>query len=84
MDALMGPWVADRESSRLAELADGLLDELYGNGELTPHDELVVSAAVGEALLLAFCHGVKACGVELCAQLVEAGVDVHLLVEPDD
>jgi hypothetical protein len=79
----MGPWVADRESARLAELADGLVDELHRHLDIGPEDEILVSVAVGEALLLAFGHGLTACGVELCAQLVEAGLDVHLLADDE-
>jgi hypothetical protein len=77
LQGLGGDWVAEEQRAQLGEVSDRLLDELYLVLEMTAGvDDL--DAAVGEAMFESFCLGMRTATVELCAQLIEAGIDARL------
>jgi hypothetical protein len=53
-------------------------------GPELPIADDAVACAVDDAVARAFAAGMRTATVELCAQLIEAGVEVHLHMAPTD
>jgi hypothetical protein len=52
------------------------------NGSELPIADDAIACAVDDAVARAFAQGMRTATVELCAQLIEAGVEVHLHLPP--